>query len=53
MAFLSGLVGVVQINYEVPSGVATGTQAVVVTVGGVFERAGAPDGNERAECGNS
>jgi uncharacterized protein (TIGR03437 family) len=31
----SGLVGVVQINYQVPSGVAMGTQQVVVTVGGV------------------
>lgn len=30
-----GLVGVVQINYEVPTGIATGAQPVVVTVGGV------------------
>jgi len=30
----SGLVGVTQINYTVPSGVATGVQPVVVTVGG-------------------
>ena len=31
----SGLVGVTQINYTVPSSVATGVQPVVVTVGGV------------------
>lgn len=31
----SGLVGVVQINYQVPSGIASGAQPVVVTVGGV------------------
>jgi uncharacterized protein (TIGR03437 family) len=31
----SGLVGVTQINYQVPSGVALGTQPVVVTVNGV------------------
>jgi uncharacterized protein (TIGR03437 family) len=31
----SGVVGVVQINYQVPSGVALGAQPVVVTVGGV------------------
>jgi len=31
----SGLVGVVQINYRVPSGVALGAQPVVVTVGSV------------------
>lgn len=30
-----GLVGVVQINYQVPTGIATGAQQVVVTVGGV------------------
>jgi uncharacterized protein (TIGR03437 family) len=30
-----GLVGVMQINFTVPSGVATGAQPVVVTVGGV------------------
>ena len=30
-----GLVGVVQVNYTVPTGVATGPQPVVVTVGGV------------------
>lgn len=31
----SGLVGVTQIDYEVPSGVSAGVQSVVVTVGGV------------------
>ncbi len=31
----SGLVGVIQVNYEVPSGVAIGAQPVVVSVGGV------------------
>jgi uncharacterized protein (TIGR03437 family) len=31
----SGLVGVTQINYQVPASIATGTQPVVVTVGGV------------------
>ncbi len=31
----SGLIGMVQINYQVPSGIATGAQPVVVTVGGV------------------
>lgn len=30
-----GLVGVVQINYQVPGSIATGSQAVVVTIGGV------------------
>jgi len=30
-----GLVGVVQVNYQVPAGVAPGAQAVVVTVAGV------------------
>jgi uncharacterized protein (TIGR03437 family) len=30
----SGLVGVTQINYTVPSGISTGVQPVVVTVGG-------------------
>jgi uncharacterized protein (TIGR03437 family) len=30
-----GLVGVTQINVQVPSGIATGAQPVVVTVGGV------------------
>ena len=30
-----GLVGVVQVNYQVPSGVASGPQPVVVSVGGV------------------
>ena len=31
----AGLAGVVQINYQVPGGVAMGTQPVVVTIGGV------------------
>ena len=31
----SGLVGVTQINYQVPDSAGTGTQPVVVTVGGV------------------
>jgi uncharacterized protein (TIGR03437 family) len=30
----SGLAGVTQINYQVPSGLSTGPQPVVVTVGG-------------------
>src|SRR5271166_699218 len=30
-----GLVGVVQINYQVPTNIATGTQPVVVSIGGV------------------
>lgn len=34
-----GLVGVVQINYQVPTGIATGAQQVVVTVGGVASAA--------------
>lgn len=35
----AGLVGVSQINYQIPSGVALGPQAVVVTVGGVSSQA--------------
>ena len=31
----SGLVGVTQINFHIPAGVATGEQPVVVTVGSV------------------
>jgi uncharacterized protein (TIGR03437 family) len=31
----SGLVGVTQINYQVPSGIGLGTQPVVVTIGAV------------------
>jgi uncharacterized protein (TIGR03437 family) len=31
----AGLVGVVQINVQVPSTLSTGTQQVVVTIGGV------------------
>jgi uncharacterized protein (TIGR03437 family) len=31
----AGLVGVTQVNVQVPSGVAAGVQPVVVTVGGV------------------
>ena len=31
----AGLVGVIQVNYQVPSQVTVGTQPVVVTVGGV------------------
>jgi uncharacterized protein (TIGR03437 family) len=34
-----GLVGAMQINYQVPSGVATGTQNVIVSVGGVASTA--------------
>jgi len=30
-----GLVGVLQINYQVPAGIGIGTQPVVVTIGGV------------------
>jgi uncharacterized protein (TIGR03437 family) len=35
----AGLVGVTQINVTVPSGISTGAQAVVVTVGGVASAA--------------
>ena len=35
----AGLVGVTQVNYTVPTQVSTGTQAVVVTVGGVASQA--------------
>jgi uncharacterized protein (TIGR03437 family) len=35
----AGLVGVSQINYQVPSSVALGSQAVIVTVGGVSSQA--------------
>ena len=34
-AFRAGLVGVTQINVQVPNGIAAGAQPVVVTVGGV------------------
>jgi uncharacterized protein (TIGR03437 family) len=34
-----GLVGALQVNYQVPSGVASGAQAVVVSVGGVASAA--------------
>jgi uncharacterized protein (TIGR03437 family) len=34
-----GLVGVVQVNYQVPSGVGLGEQPVVVSVGGVASAA--------------
>jgi uncharacterized protein (TIGR03437 family) len=35
----SGLVGVLQVNFQVPSTVAAGTQPVVVTVGGIASKA--------------
>src|SRR5262249_18492148 len=35
----SGLVGVVQVNFQVPSEVAVGSQPVVVTIGGVASKA--------------
>jgi uncharacterized protein (TIGR03437 family) len=30
-----GLVGVTQINYQIPTGIGTGTQSVVVSVNGI------------------
>jgi uncharacterized protein (TIGR03437 family) len=32
----SGLVGVTQINYQIPGGIGLGTQPVVVSIGGLL-----------------